>query len=325
MKEYLIKRAFVSLLLFFVTVITNFFIFRLMPGDPTLAVVGMTMTTEMRLKIIERFGLDRSLWEQFVAYIRNTFTGEFGVSFVYNKPVVEVIFERRFMNTVMLMGPALFLASIVGSVIAIVAAWKRGSKFDLFVVLSTLILYSVPVFFSGLIILLVFSYHLGWIPMGGVETYGAQLNLYQYVFDYLHHMIAPMFVLVAFMLASYFLVMRNTILDIFMEAYITTAEAKGLSDRDILFKHAGRNALLPTVSLIAVQTSSLISGAILTETVFSWNGIGRLIYDSVLYADYPVLQTVFLIMSLIVILSNFFVDVLYVYLDPRIRAGYSAH
>ena len=213
----------------------------------------------------------------------------------------------------------MLLSIIVGIFMGIIAAWRRGSKFDLVSTLLFLVLYSTPIFWSGLIVLLVFGFMLGVIPIGGVQTYGVEQTLFQYIVDYLHHLVAPMLVVSSFMIASYFLVMRNSLLDVFTEDYMLTAEAKGLSDRDILFKHALKNAFLPSLSLIATQTAYLVSGATLTETVFAWNGIGYLTYTAVQSMDYPVLQGVFLVVCVMVILANFIADVLYVYIDPRIR------
>ena len=319
-KEYIIRRAISSITLFFLAIILNFFIFRIMPGDPTMTIIDIRMTPEMIEELRRRFGLDKPLWEQFLLYLRGVFTGDFGRSFEWRHLTVwEVIFERRFQNTLILMGSSMCLAMVIGTLLGILAAYKRGSKFDAAATFVSLFVYSTPIFWSGLIVLLIFSYYLGWIPSGGTLSWEIEHTPITYVLDYLHHMIAPMIILSLWFLASYFMVMRSSILDVFTQDYIVTAEAKGLSDRRILFRHAARNALLPTVSLMAVHSSYLISGATLTETVFSWYGMGKLMYDAVMFCDYPVLHGIFFLMSVVVILANFIADIAYMYLDPRIR------
>jgi peptide/nickel transport system permease protein len=319
-KEYIVKRALQSLLLFFLAITANFVLFRMMPGDPTLAVINPSITIEQRQYLIREFGLDKSLWEQYTLYIRNLFSGNMGVSFTFlGTPVAEVIFDRRIWHTLILSSSSMFLAVVIGTLLGIAAARRRGSKLDLSLTGISVILHSTPVFWSGLIVLLVFGFYLNLIPLGGSQTYGVEQNALEFTLDYLHHLVAPVLTLTSIMVASYFFVMRNSILDVFAEDYMLTAEAKGLSDRKIVFKHAFKNAFLPSLSLIAAQMSFLVGGATLTEAVFAWNGIGYLTYTSVQSYDFPVLQGIFLIVCVVVILANFVADMMYAYLDPRIR------
>jgi len=321
-KEYVGKRVLQGILTVMLAITLNFIIFRIMPGDPTQAMVGdPRMDPETRLALIAKFGLDKPLLEQFVLYLYNLFSGELGVSFVeIGRPVVEIILGRKLVNTVILMGSSMFLAFALGIIVGVIAAWKHGTKVDVSSIVFSLVTYSMPVFWFGMFLLLLFSYYINIFPIAGTITPGlAHANFLEYASDYLHHLIAPMITLAVSFFGGYFLFMRDTILDVFTEDYMLTARAKGLSDRKILFKHAMRNALLPMVSIMGVHLTFLISGATMTETVFSWDGLGRLIYDSVRDADYPVLQGIFLIMAILVVISSLCADIICAYLDPRIK------
>jgi peptide/nickel transport system permease protein len=202
----------------------------------------------------------------------------------------------------------------------VVAAWKRGTKIDISFIVFSLTTYSMPVFWFGMLLLMYLSYYYNILPIAGTITPGVtHPNFVAYALDYLRHLIAPMITLGISFFGGYFLFMRDTILDVFTEDYMLTARAKGLSDRKILFKHAMRNALLPMVSLMGVHVTFLISGATMTETVFSWDGLGRLIYDSVRNNDYPVLQGIFLMMAVLVVVASIIADITNAFLDPRIR------
>jgi len=321
-KEYVGKRILQGILTVMLAITLNFILFRIMPGDPTQAMVGdPRMDPETRIALIAKFGLDKPLLEQFVLYLYNLFSGEFGVSFVeIGRPVVDIIFGRKLVNTVILMGSSMFLAFALGIIVGVIAAWKHGTKIDLSSIVFSLVTYSMPVFWFGMLLLLLFSYYINIFPIAGTVTPGlAHANFFEYASDYLHHMIAPMVTLAVSFFGGYFLFMRDTILDVFTEDYMLTARAKGLSDRKILFKHAMRNALLPMVSIMGVHLTYLISGATMTETVFSWDGLGRLIYDSVRDADYPVLQGIFLMMAILVVVASLCADITCAYLDPRIK------
>jgi len=322
MKDYLVKRAASAFVTLALAIVLNFFLFRIMPGDPTRTVVGdFRVTPEIKRALVHQFGLDQPLWVQFILYLENLLIGNLGVSFQYRgTAVASIIFGRRLFNTFILMGSSIGVALIIGIIIGTIAAWKRESKFDISAVVFSLVTYSMPVFWLGMMIILVFGYYLDWIPIAGTITVGkTYANVFEYAADYLHHMTGPFVTLTLSFLGFYFLIMRDSILDVFTEDYMLTAKAKGLSDRKILFRHAMRNAMLPMVSLLAVEVTYLFGGATMTETVFSWYGIGRLIYEAVVMADYPVLQGIFVVMSVLVITANFCADIVYAFLDPRIR------
>jgi peptide/nickel transport system permease protein len=321
-KEYVGKRTLQGVLTIALAVTLNFVLFRIMPGDPTRAVSGdPRVDTATRLALIAKFGLDRPLLEQFALYVYNLFRGELGISFVQiGRPVVDIILGRKMVNTLILMGSSMFIAFSLGIGIGVYAAWKRGTKTDVSFIVISLATYSMPVFWFGMILLLILSYYYNLVPIAGTVTPGlVHPNFFEYAKDYLHHLVAPMITLGVSFFGGYFLFMRDTILDVFTEDYMLTARAKGLSNRKIMFKHAMKNALLPMVSLMGVHVTFLISGATMTETVFSWDGLGRLIYDSVRNNDYPVLQGIFLIMAVLVVLASILADITNAYLDPRIR------
>jgi len=321
-KEYVGKRTLHGVVTIFLAVTLNFILFRIMPGDPTRAVSGdPRVDTATRLALIAKFGLDRPLFEQYFIYLYNLLRGELGISFVQiGRPVIDIILGRKMVNTIILMGSSMFIAFILGIVAGVFAAWRRGTKIDIFFIVFSLATYSMPVFWFGMLLLLFFSYYINIFPIAGTITPGlVHANFFEYAKDYLHHLMAPMITLGVSFFGGYFLFMRDTILDVFTEDYMLTARAKGLSNRKILFKHALRNALLPMVSLMGVHVTFLISGATMTETVFSWDGLGRLIYDSVRNNDYPVLQGIFLLMAVLVVVASILADVVNAFLDPRIK------
>ena len=321
MRDYILRRVSQSVVTFLLAVAINFFIFRMMPGSPLVALIDPRVPPESRMLIIEKFGLNRPLWDQFLLYIWNLFHGEFGISFYYaNTPVVDVILGRRLFNTVVLMGSSIALSLIIGIIIGVKAASKRGTKTDVSATIFSLVTYSFPTFWVGLLLLLIFGYYFSLLPIGPTPAPGIRYsNFFEYAADYLLYMMGPLITLSLSFLGVYFLIMRNTILDIFTEDYMLTARAKGLSGRKILYKHAMKNAMLPTISIVALHMTYLIGGAVATETVFSWYGLGLLFFESLRAKDYPVLQGIFLLMSIVVILSNFIADLIYAYLDPRIR------
>jgi peptide/nickel transport system permease protein len=292
-----------------------------MPGDPRAALLGEGLSPELRTAVIARFGLDQPLLEQFRLYLVNLFQGDMGYSFShFGEPVWETIFEFRFANTFILMGVSLIVAILIGMFFGVLAAAKRDTLVDTGSTVIFLVAYALPVFWIGILLLYIFGFQLNLIPLAGTITRGLDhVNFLHYIADYLHHMMGPFIVLTLSFIGGFYLIMRDTVLDVFTQDYILAAKAKGLKERTILYGHAMRNAMLPMVSVIAVNVPFLVSGATMTEYVFSWSGLGLLTYHSVLSADYPVLQGIFLFLATITLLANFIADILYLYLDPRIR------
>lgn len=310
------------IIIFFSMITFDFFLFRVMPGDPTAILIGNpNITEEARRRLIHQFGLDKPLWVQYVLFIKNLLKGNFGVSFYFTgEPVANIIFGSKMINTLALMGSSTALSIVIGILLGAFSAWRRGKKIDLGLLVTSMAFLSSPSFFIGMILLLIFGYYLHVIPIGGTVTAGATYpNFISYLLDYLHHLIAPMTTLTLIFCGQYYLFMRNSMLDALTQDYITMALARGIPTRRIVYKHAAKNAMLPLISVIAINSASIVGGAILTETVFSWDGIGRLMFLSVMSKDYPVLQGLFIIFSVAVLLANFIADILYGYLDPRIR------
>ena len=323
MREYLIKRIIQGIVTVFVVISINFFLFRAMPGNPFMRLIESQprgKTKEMIDLYIKLFGLDKPLWEQYLIYIKNLLTGNFGYSLrQVGKPVSKIIMERL-PNTLILMGTATTLTIIIGIALGVIAAGKRGQLADTATVVIGLTLYSIPIFWLGLLFILVFGFWLGWFPLWGMVTPGKYFtNPFEYAVDYLWHMTLPCTALVLVSAGGWALITRNALLDVFTEDYILTARAKGLDERTVFYKHALRNAMLPLVTMIALSFGFIASGAVLTETVFSWYGIGRLLYEATYWQDYPVVQAAFFIIAVCVIAANIIADILYAYLDPRVK------
>jgi peptide/nickel transport system permease protein len=257
-------------------------------------------------------------WEQFVIYMKNMLSFDFGESFVSGRAVWDEL-AQRIPPTLLLFGSALILSAIIGILLGAIMAWRRGSKFEISGIVVGLFFYSMPIFWFGLILLVVFSFHLGWFPLRGMLTPGAGYEGFDYVKDVLWHLTLPLITLTIGSLAGWLLLMRNSMLEVMGEDYITTAKAKGLPERKILYKHAARNAMLPIVTAIAMSLSGIISGGVLVETIFSWPGMGHYLVQSTLAYDFPAIQGAFFLLAILTIIANMLADLLYSYLDPRVR------
>ncbi|MCU0300026.1 MAG: ABC transporter permease [Candidatus Nanopelagicales bacterium] len=302
-------------------VVFNFFLFRMLPGDPIgLYTRGRNVPPEQIEAL--RAELDRPLLEQFVTYLANPFASTIN-SARYNQPVWTLIGDRVW-ATLLLVGTAIVLASILGTWIGIRAGWRRGERFDRVSTGVTLTLYSMPEFWLGMILLITFGVGVGFVPgvfpIGGIITPGVDPTSLAGVLDVMWHMVLPVTTLMVVYLAEYALVMRASLIDELGEDYLTVARAKGLMDKVVRRRHAVPNALLPTVTLILLNLGFVVSGAITVETVFSWPGLGLLSYDALRGPDIALLQAIFLLFSIGVIVANIIADLLYAVLDPRVRA-----
>lgn len=320
-KKRVLKKLFYAAITIFFVLVFNYFLFRVLPGDilKMLARSGKT-TPEMLANIRELYGLDLPWYKQFLVYLQNLFSGELGMSFMYKKPVVEVI-GGRILPTVILLGVAEVIAVIVGIFFGIVAAWKRGKALDTGLLSTSLLLYSMPTFWLGMILILVFCVTFRMFPVNGMVTPGAVfVNTWAYISDVTRHMVLPMACMALGMIGEYAITMRSTMIDVLSEDYITTAKAKGFSNGYVLRRHAMPNAMLPMITLIAINLGLIVGGAIQIETVFSWPGLGNLMYTALTNRDYPLLQGVFLLTTITVILANFLSDILYEIVDPRVKS-----
>lgn len=325
-REYFLRRSVIFLVTIFAVIVINFFLFRVMPSNPVDILISPLqgqekMGPEVREALMRDLGLDKPLYIQFFVYLKNVFTLNFGYSFVSPRPVAKIIRERL-VNTLVLMLSGNVLSIFMAVTLGVIAAWKHNSNVDIASLISALTLSSMPMFWVGGIILLVFSVRLDLFPMFGTVRIGySHPNLLSFLSDYLHHLTLPMITMALVSYGGLFLIMRNALLDVFSEDYILTAKAVGLSERIIIFKNALRNAMLPLITILAIRLGFMISGSLLTETVFAWPGLGYTIYQAVEYRDYPVLQGTFLIITILVVLSNFLAEIIYGYADPRVRTG----
>jgi peptide/nickel transport system permease protein len=299
----------------------NFVIFRMAPGDPIRMMFrDPRVSAEQMQKVREKFGLDKPLSGQFVAYVKELAKGDLGISFWQKRPVLEVIGDRV-PQTLILVITALVIAVVLGTLFGAMAGWRGGTRFDSIVMSASLALYSIPTFAMGLLILLVFSFLLAVFPLGGISTPASGFTGIRQLLDVLWHMVLPAISIVFWYVGEYVLLTRSSMIDVLGKEYITTARAKGLKEGVVLRGHALRNALLPVVTMTGVNFAFAIGGVIEAETVFSWPGVGRLVYDAVLKRDYPLLQGIFLVFAVSVVLFNLIVDLVYGYIDPRIKVG----
>lgn len=261
------------------------------------------------------------VWEQFWKYFTDMIRGDFGISFFSKRPVWTEI-EQRAPATVLLFGTALALSALLGIGIGAILAWRRGSTLEMSAIVVSLFFYSMPLFWFGLILLWGFGFILQWFPLGGIggiDDQGNALGGLAYIADILWHMTLPLVTLMMVSLAGYVLLMRNSMLEVLGEDYIMTAKAKGLSERTVMYKHAARNALLPVATVIALGVGGIISGGVLTETIFSWPGMGYFLVTSTIQQDYPAVQGTFFLLAIMTVIANVVADVLYAVLDPRVR------
>lgn len=319
LKGYIIKRIVYSFILLFFALSLNFIIFRIAPGNPIQVVAsGTRLEPEMVQRLIELWGLQEPLHVQYIRYLRSTLTWQFGYSYYSLEPVSREIRERL-PNTLLLMGTSLLFASLFGTIFGIYAAYKRGSLLDVTTVSLSLFSYALPTFWMGLLLIYLLGYVFGLFPLAGTISRPPPIDPIAKVFDIAWHLFLPALTLFLFSYGSWLLLMRSTLLETLHEDYILTARAKGVTERGILFKHAFRNAMLPLVTNIALTIPGLLNGAILTETVFSWRGLGLYTWNAIQFNDYPVLQALFFIFALVTVVCNFIVDLVYGIIDPRIK------
>ncbi len=336
--RFLLKRIGWSVFTILFVLVLNFFLFRVLPGDPARAGVKDPRLTKEAVEAIRvRFGLDKPVINcfetlnpvklgdcgvnpfdtQFFIYLRNLTQGELGISYHTKRPVSDVLIERLW-NTILLIGAGQILSIIVGIAFGVFAAWKARTVIDYGALVTGLMAWSLPTFWLGIILLFWGSSH--GFPIGGKATPGT--SSYPFLFqagDVLRHMILPTLTYTIVFMGEYMLVMRSSLMDVLSEDYILTAKAKGLSAFQILKDHALKNAMLPIVTIIAINLGFTVAGAIQIEAVFSWPGLGGAIFEAVERRDYPVLQGAFLLIAVSVIIANLIADLTYSYLDPRVH------
>ncbi|HET9858670.1 MAG TPA: ABC transporter permease [Nocardioidaceae bacterium] len=304
--------------------VVNFFLFRVLPGDPVRTLARNRLVSQQQIDELTRtLGLDQSLPQQFLTYLQNTFTGELGLSFRYRQPVADLILDRLW-PTLVLVGTGTLLATMIGLWIGVRSAWNRGSRFDKVSTGSSLTVYAMPEWWLGLMLLAVFSVGVGPLPgifpTGGLISPGVDPTSLEGVLDQAWHLALPVLTVTLAYLADFSLIMRSSLLDEMGADYLMTARAKGLRDTRVRREHAVPNALLPSVTLVALNLGFVVAGAITIETVFSIPGLGLLTTEALEVPDFPLLQGTFLVFSAAVIAANLVANLLYAVIDPRVRS-----
>ena len=317
---YLVRRLIQAVPVIFAIVIINFFLLHLAEGDAVDVLAGEAgyATPEYMALLREKFGLDKPLYVQLLAYVKNILTFNMGYSFRYDMPVSELIMERLG-PTVILMTTTIILAIGFGILLGSLAAVGRNTWRDSLISVFALVSYATPLFWVGIMLIVAFSVKLTWLPTSGMETIGASYGGWERVLDIAHHLILPAITLSLYYLALYTRLMRASMLEQSGMNYVTTARAKGLTERRIAFKHILRNAVLPIFTMAGVQIGSLVGGSVIVETVFGWPGLGTLAFESVFARDLNLLLGIFFLSSCLVVVANLFVDLIYSFLDPRIE------
>ncbi len=332
--NYLVRKLGFAVVTLIAVILFNFFLFRILPGDPVKLIIhSPRMTREAQERIQVSFGLDKPVWfdaerlkagdllgsldSQFTAYLRSLVRGDLGVSFASRRDVSEILSERVWRTVVLVIGGDV-IAIMLGMALGLIAAWRRGTRLDAGILLWALFSWALPTFFLGIILLILARGHL---PVGGMVTPGMRPeDGLTYWLDVGKHLILPTITMAVVYTGEYILIMRSGVMEVLTQDYILTAKAKGLSTYRTLRDHALKNAMLPMVTMIALTFGYTVGGAIQVETVFSWPGIGRLMYEAVQKRDYPVLQGSFLLLAVSVIVANLLAEILYTVLDPRVKA-----
>lgn len=315
---YLGRRLLQAIPIVLVVILVNFSLIQAAPGDPVYALIGQVETTpEYIQQVREEFGLDRPLWQQFLTYISKTIVLDLGYSFRFRQDVAELIFSRV-PATLLLMGTALVISSVLGVVLGIVAARRPYGGVDNSVTILALIGYSMPDFWLSQIMLLIFALHFPIFPVQGMVSLRAPSQGFGRFLNILHHLVLPATVYGIYHLTLIFRLTRIKMMEVVSLDYVTIARAKGASEFSVVVKHALPNALLPIITVIGYNFGFMLAGSVLIETVFGWPGLGRLMFEAITARDYPLLLGLFAVISLFVIVANIVTDLLYAVVDPRI-------
>ena len=316
------SRVLQYVLVLLIAITLNFMLPRMMPGNPLALLAGADvglLSPEQRAEVAARAGLDRSIVDQYTAYLGDLASGDLGFSYRQKRPIVDMILERL-PWTFLLAGSALLFSAVVGVALGAFSAWRRGRPADLTLLGVMIALDSLPSFWLGMLFVSFFAVQLGFFPSGGAITAASSLEGVDLVLNIASHAVLPVLTLSLLSVPGVYLTMRYAMLSVLGEDFIRTARAKGVSERGVLFRHVARNALAPVATVLALRLGLAFGGTVVVETVFSYPGLGRLIFEAVSGRDYPVMQATFLVFTVAVLLSNLLADVLYPLIDPRARA-----
>ncbi|WP_394584436.1 ABC transporter permease [Cytobacillus firmus] len=304
----------------FLMLTLNFLLPRLMPGNPLVFLAGEDvgfMSSAEKDAILDKYGLNDSILEQYGTYIKKIFTGDFGYSYQQKRPISELLMERL-PWTMLLTGLGLVLSTVIGVMFGAISAWHRGTNTDANLLTVFMFLSAMPSFWVGMILVSIFSAQLGWLPVFGAESAWSNYTGMDRLIDIGKHLILPLATLILISVTSTFMIMRYSMLNVLGEDYIMMAKAKGVKEKVIKYKHAMRNALLPVATVFMLSLGFTLGGATVIETVFAYPGVGRLMFESVLSRDYPLIQATFLIITFSVVIANFLADLIYPLLDPKV-------
>lgn len=317
--RFISRKVVGSLITLAFVLVFNFFLFRVVQTDPIGSLFrGRNVPQQTLDDLRSSFGLDQPLATQFLYYVRETAQLNFGISYQSRQPVWNEIVDS-IPATVALVGISTVLSAVIGTIGGIVAAWRRNSPRDHLITSGTMLFYAMPDFWLGMILLVVFAVVLGWFPVGGMTDAGSTESGLTLLLDQASHIFLPALTLTLAYLGEYALVARSSLLEVMGEDYLTVARAKGLRDALVRNRHAVPNALLPVVTLVAINFGFVLSGAIAVEAVYSWPGLGKATADAIRGPDLPMLQGLFLLFSASVIVFNLLADLAYAWLDPRVE------
>jgi len=335
MRSFLVRKSVYVVITLFAIIAFNFFLFRVMPGDPVKILIPKGLTPELEAYVRHEFGLDKPLWEQFIMYMGQVLTFDLGVTTtIKGGEDCWTVIQPRLVNTLILVGLGTMLSIWLGVTLGKHAAWRKGKPIDTIGMAAALVFYSMPTFLFALALLMVFAgtYRLfpldsayGRLPdwaesfLGQEPLRARDMTFVQMIFSRAYHLVLPLIAFTLEIMAEFALIMRNSMTDVLSEDYITTARAKGVPAKTILNGHAMRNALLPVVTVMAISVGWVLGGTIMVEMVFSYDGLGKLTWDAVMAKDFALLQAIFLLMAIAVLLANLAADIVYTYLDPRVK------
>ncbi len=322
MIRVLVKRLSYGLGLLLAVLVLNFLLIRLAPGDPAdyLAAASGGASEEFIRHIRSVYGLDKPVLEQLWIYIVKTASGDLGMSYHFNVPVLDLFLDRAG-PTILLIATAASLALLIGTSLGVLAARRPNSLFSSFVMTLSVVGYAAPAFWTGLLLLITFSYKIDIFPMQGMYNISLEGGPLRHILDVALHLVLPAITLAIIYIAQYSRLTRASMLEVLSSDYVRTARAKGLGDFQVSFKHALRNAILPVITITGLHVGSLLSGAVLVEAVFHWPGLGTLAFEAILRRDYPVLLGMLLFSAVMVVIANLLTDLCYAWADPRVRAG----